>query len=102
MSVEIKAKYGKSNFASMEDGILKIWWEDYNIEVLGGMDLECNFTIPESEFANIYNRYEIDPKISILEAFQLISDSNRGYQLCSEMADRTIKTSEKHYWLHEG
>jgi len=102
MNVEIKAKYGKSNFASMEDGILKVWWEDYKVAILDGMDLECNFTIPETEFADFYKRYEIDPKIPILEAFQLISDSDRGHQLCSEMADGTIKTIERYYWQHEG
>ena len=100
MNVEIKAKYGKSNFADVEDGILKISWEDYNVAVLDGMDLECNFTIPESEFADIYSRYEIDPNISILEAFQLISDTDRGHQLCSEMADGTIKTTERYFWQH--
>jgi len=100
MTVEIKGKFGKSNFASIDEGILTVMWEDYNVPILGGRDIECTFTIPDSEFADIYARYEIDPEIPILEAFQIISDSDRGHQLCTEMADGTIKTSEKFFWEH--
>jgi hypothetical protein len=100
MEVEIKANNGKSNFASMKDGVLTIQWEDYNVAILDGRDIECTFTIADSEFLDIYTRYEIDPKNPILEAFQMIVDSGRGHQLFCELSDGTIKTSEKFYWEH--
>lgn len=100
MEVEIKADSGKSTFATMEDGVLTISWEDYNVDSLGGMDIECTYTVPDTEFANIYSRYAIDPTIPILNAFQIIVDSARGHQLFCELSDGTIATSEKNYWQH--
>jgi hypothetical protein len=100
MEVEIKADSGASTFASMKDGVLTISWEDYNVDSLGGMDIECTYTVPDTEFANIYARYAIDPKIQILNALQLIVDSARGHQLFCELSDGTIATSEKNYWQH--
>jgi hypothetical protein len=100
MEVEIKADSGASTFASMKDGVLTISWEDYNVDSLGGMDIECTYTVPDTEFAKIYARYAIDPKIQILNALQLIVDSARGHQLFCELSDGTIATSEKNYWQH--
>ena len=100
MEVAIKANNGKSNFASMKEGVLTIQWEDYNVPILDGRDIECTFTIPDSEFQDIYTRYEIDSKNPILDTFQMIVDSGRGHQLFCELSDGTIKTSEKFYWEH--
>jgi hypothetical protein len=100
MEVEIKADSGASTFATMKDGVLTISWEDYNVESQGGMDIECTYTVPDTEFANIYTRYAIDPKVPILNAFQIIVDSARGHQLFCELSDGTIATSGKNYWQH--
>ncbi|CAB4975842.1 unannotated protein [freshwater metagenome] len=97
MQAEIKRANGKRNYAWIENGILKMQWEDYAVE---GMDIECTFTIPESELPGIYERFTIDPSVPILEAFSIISASGRGTQLISEAANETIAVTNKHHWQH--
>ena len=98
MQTQLKGANGKSNYAWIENGVLKMQWEDYGVDALGGMDIECTFTIPDSELPGIYERYAIDPSVPILEAFSIISDSGRGSQLIGETIDGTIAVTETSYW----
>ncbi len=98
MQTEIKGANGKSNYAWIDNGILKIQWEDYGVGALGGADIECTFTIPESEIPGIYDRYEIDPSVPILEALAIISDTGRGAQFNRETSDGTIAVTDTFVW----
>jgi hypothetical protein len=63
------------------------------------MDVETRFTMPTSEYPNLYTMFNIDPAATIKSALEEISDSGRG-ELLSDAFGESIAIVDKFVWMN--
>jgi hypothetical protein len=92
------------------EGHVLYYWHDHNkgihfqIEYYADPDgiiqndTEVQFIMPTSEFAKVYEFFEIDPELDIHQALNVISASGRGEDFCSELEKR-IEIVDRFVWV---